>query len=541
MQEARSGKLGRIGFWAIALTVFMVAYNVGVLPAIMPAIARDFNTSIGNIQNTLVLFSLTTAAFAPSAENLCRFFGRTPIFLAGLVFYGLGIGLTALSPTMGILAVSFAVLTGLAATPLVSTPWTIIDLSYEGKSAEKATVVLIVASAAGGLTGGILGGFIAFHSSWRFSFLPSLVVLLGVWFLKRSLPRLVVYYKQPMDWVGGLLSFLGLGSILTAFSLAEEFGWWEPKRIFTIGAWVIPPFPLSIAPTLIAVGVILLGFFLFWQRRQARRDKVSLLRAGLLRKPGFVLATFTAMLHTLIVTGVQFNLFQYVPVALSLNPFRTSLAIMPYSATMIVVVVAVLRFLVLGDRYTPKFVIYSGIVLLGVGILLLYHSLDLQVTVIALIPGLMLMGIGSGLFLAYISKLAYAAVTEDQKPEGSGIYNPVQNLGSSLGRGILGTALIFFASSDIVDGILKTFGKTLDPIDRALLINELQEKLQTLSQQELSQAMANRLSPQAMAMLQPISLEAATSGMKTSLLMALMFAAVCFLLATTLPRNASRP
>jgi len=108
-------------FRVIGLTVWMVSYNVGLLPAIMPAIVHDFDSSVGSIQTVLVLFSLTTAAFAPTTENLCRYFGRTPVFLAGLVLYGIGISLTALSASIAILAVSFAVLTGLAATPLVST------------------------------------------------------------------------------------------------------------------------------------------------------------------------------------------------------------------------------------------------------------------------------------------------------------------------------------------------------------------------------------------------------------------------------------
>lgn len=539
INQVQSLQFDRKGFWAISLTVFMVAYNVGALPAIMPAIVLDFSSSIGYIQSILVLFSLTTASFAPTTENLCRFFGRTPVFLTGLVLYGIGIGLTALSPSIGVLAVSFSVLTGLAATPLVSTPWTIVDLVYEGKSEEQATVLLIVASALGGLAGGLLGGFLASQFSWRWAFLPSLVILLLVWFLKKSLPKLLVPYEQPIDWVGGLFSFLGLGSILIGISLSAEFGWWEPKRIFSIAGVVLPPFPLSIVPTLIAVGVILLGFFVFWQRRQANKGGASLLRAGLLRKAGFVLGMFTAMLHTLIATGVQFNLFQYVPIAMSLNPFQTALTIMPYNVIMIIVVI-VLKYLALGDRVPPKYIVHSGIVLLATGIFVLYRNLNLQITSRDLMPGLILMGIGSGLFLSYISRLTYSAASDHEKPEGSGIYNPAQNLGSSLGRTILGTSLIFFASKDIVDSTLEHLGQTLNPVERGLLIARLQEMIQTLSRQEIGVALRNQLPPSMAPLIQPISLEAATAGMKTSLLIALLFTGICFLLAMTLPKYPSR-
>ncbi len=91
MEQAQTIQLERQGFWVLSLTLFIVAYNVSVLPAIMPAIVRDFNSSIGSIQSILVLFSLIMASFAPTTENLCRFYGRTRVFFTGLTLYGIGI------------------------------------------------------------------------------------------------------------------------------------------------------------------------------------------------------------------------------------------------------------------------------------------------------------------------------------------------------------------------------------------------------------------------------------------------------------------
>jgi len=541
--------LRHFSFSAISLTVWVVAYNIGVLPAIMPEIVHDFESSIGSIQTVLVLFSLTTAAFAPTTENLCRYFGRTPVFLVGLLLYGIGISLTALSPSIAVLAISFAVLTGLAATPLVSTPWTIVDLLYKGKTGEQATVVLIVSSSLGSLMGSLLGGFLASQIGWRWAFVPSLLVLLLIWFRKRSLPNLTLYSQQPIDWVGGLLSFLGLGLILSGLSLAMEFGWWERKRPFSIAGVVLPPFPVSIVPPMIAVGVIVLGFFLFWQRRQAQKGEASILQAGLLRQPGFVLGTTAAMLHTLITTGVQFNLYQYVPLALSLDPYRTALTIIPYVATKTLVIVGSVKFLKLGsDRHgdtplqqlSPKAIVFTGLALLAIGMVMLYRSLTLDANSIALLPGLIVMGIGSAWFSLFVSRLTYAAAG-GSKAEGTGIYNPVQNLGSSLGRAILGTFLIFFASRDIVDGILQQMGQTVAPGDRVRLIATLQEMIQTLPRQEVITTVVNQLPPSVVPFAKQISLEATTSGMHTSLLLALALVGVCALLATTLPRYPSTP
>lgn len=539
MNQARTVQLKDKGLWAITLTLFMIAYNISAMLAIMPRIVLELNSSIGYIQSILVIFSLVTASFAPTTENLCRFYGRTRIFRIGLILYGIGIALTSLSPTIGMLAISFSLLTGLAATPLISTPWAIADLIYDNDSTEQATLALIVASILGGLSGALLGGYLASNFGWRWAFVPSLSILILVLRFRRSLPNLIIRTEQPIDWIGGLLSFLGLTSIFMGISLAGEFGWWEPKRIFAIGGMVLPPFALSIVPTLVAVGVIILGFFGLWQRRQSDRSGASLLRVGLLREREFVLGILTAMLHTLITSGVQFNLFQFVPVAMSLNPFRTALTIIPYNLTMAVVLVAIVKYLALGIRVAPRHLVSSGLVLLAVGIGVLYSSLHLQVTSLELLPGLIIMGVGSGLFLSYISALTFSAASMDDKPQCPGIYNPIQNLGNSLGRGILGTVLVFFASRDIVDGISEQLGKTLLPVQRSEIIATLQEMLQTFSREELRTIFADKLPSSVYPLVRSVSLDAATSGMRTSLVIALGFTGVCFLLTTMLPKYLS--
>ncbi|UBF30303.1 MFS transporter (plasmid) [Kovacikia minuta CCNUW1] len=209
MSPTRKSRFKQQSFWAITLTLYMVAYNVSVMPAIMPKIVLDLNSSVGYIQGILVIFSLVTASFAPTTENLCRFYGRTRVFQIGLILYGLGIGLTSLSPTIGALAISFSLLTGLAATPLISTPWALADMLYDDESTEQATLAMILASVLGGISGSLMGGYLASNFGWRWAFLPSLCVLLFVMRFRRSLPTQVFSVQQPIDWVGGLLSCSG--------------------------------------------------------------------------------------------------------------------------------------------------------------------------------------------------------------------------------------------------------------------------------------------------------------------------------------------
>jgi hypothetical protein len=366
-----------------------------------------------------------------------------------------------------------------------------------------------------------------------------LLVLLAVFLLARTLPKVPAQADQLIDWVGGLLSFAGFGLVLLGISLGGEFGWWEPRREFSIGGVILPPFAVSIVPTLIAVGVIAIGLFVFRQRRQANRRRVSLVRVGLLRKPLFVLATLVATLQTLVSTGVQFNLYQFLPVTVGLNPFRTALAVMPYPAAVAIVTVAAksLRF---GRLLAPKQIVFAGLALVGVGILMIYARIHLGVRAIDLLPGLIVMGSGSGLFLSTIGDLAYSATTPDEKPEGSAIFNPMQNLGSSLGRAILGTFLVLAASRDVVDGVADHLGKTVPSSERSRLIFTLQEMVQTLPRGDVIAKILGQLPAWMQPILYSIEREAAASGIRASLLVALGAIALCFLLAQTLPKFASQ-
>ncbi len=534
---APSITLDRKDFWALWLTLFLLAYNVSVIPPIMPLLVRQLDTSIGYIQGALVLFSLVTASFAPTSENLCRFYRRERVFLTGLILYGIGTIAMALSPSIGFWVVSFALWTGLAATPLVSAPWTIIDFAYDGKTEEKATLALILASVLGGLSGAILGGLIASHFGWRWAFAPSLFVFLLILILGRTLPSTAVPRKVPLDWVGGLISFLGFGSILLGLSLSGEYGWWTPKQTFSIVGVVIPPFALSIVPLLIAVGVICLGFFAVWERQQDRSNGLSLLRIGLLRNIVFVDGLLTATLHTLITSGVQFNLYQTLPILLPLNPFQTALAVLPYTLTMVVVIVVLLKYLSVDDQLPPKYIVYFGLALLTFGLSSLYFVITPTMTTLSILPSLMVMGMGSGLFLAYIGTLTYATVSRSDKPEGRGIYNPFQQLGNSLGRGILGTILVTSAAAGVVDRVVKKMEVSLSVTQRQDAISTLQEMIQTFSKEERRTAIAKILPDSVMEQLPAISRSAAAEGLQTALLIAIIVSIICFLLSTQLPKQ----
>ena len=517
----------------LCLTLFMVGFHVNVVPAIMPKMVRELNTTVGYIQGALVMLSLVMASFTPTSENLSSLYGRKKLFFAGLILYGVGIIVTFLSPNIAMLTVGYSLLTGLAATPLVSTPWALMAGIYEEKQKEYALAVLSIASVAGGLVGSLVGGLIASVSSWRWAFTPEIGMLTLIFLLLRKVSETPRVQDVSLDWISSFLSVFGLGSILLGVSLAGEYGWLKPRKVLKIAGVAIPPFAISIAPILIAVGVIFLGLLVFWERRQAIRGKTSPLRIGLLRRRLFVVGLLTASLHTLFTSGMQFNLFQFLPIVPQLDSLQTALAIIPYTLASLVVMLLTLD---LSQRIAAKYLIQGGLVLLSVGIWKLYGVISLSVTAEKLLPGLIIMGIGSGLVLGQIATLTFSAAKPEENAEASGIYNPCQDLGSSLGRGILGTLLIFQGSSSIVHTVLERVGLALSEPEKQEVIFELQEFVQTYNTQEMEDLFSH-LPADVQQSLDNIVSTAAVDAMQISLLAILATSFLCILVSLFLPKR----
>jgi len=526
--ERRNAAIG------LCLTLFMVSFHIGVVPAIMPPLVRALDSSVGYVQGALVLLSLVTASFAPTSENLSRRFGRHKIFRGGLVLFVVGTVLAALSPTMGIFVVSYALITGIAATPLVSVPWALMDSFYDDHAEKVAFLLLTLSMVLGGLIGSITGGLIAFEYSWRIAFLIELALIPFILFLIKIYPPEVPREATPIDWIGGFFSFSGLGFTLLGVSLAGEWGWWQSKKEASFLGLPLTPFGISIVPILIAAGLICLGLFIFWERQQAREGKASLLRAGLLQRRDFVKGLAIATVHSALITGLSFNLFQFIPPVLDLNPFRTALTVLPYNLAMVVVLIAMVRFI--NVEISPRRILQVGLIIEIIGLFSLINSIHSQMSRLDLLPALIVVGVGSGLFTSQIGALTYAATRRHEKPEATGIFNPFQKVGQALGRGILGTILISLASARIVDTVISELGTSVDSETRSFAIAYLQRAIQTFTQAEMQELFA-QLPDAVQPLLESIIDSAAVEAMRMTLIIILGLMILCFIATFKLPKR----
>jgi MFS family permease len=519
----------------LCLILFMLSYTVGVVQPIMPPLVKEFNSTVGFVQSALVMMSLVTASFIPTAENLSRRLGRRPLLAVALGLFALGIIVIVISPDIGIFTLGLAGLVGVAGAVLVSTPVALMDALYSDETEQKyGLVALAIAGVLGALVGSITGGVMAFDFSWRWAFAFELGLIPIIWLLVRRIAVPAPAQTLPIDWLGGLLSVAGFGFTLVGLSLASDLGWWQPKGDPQTLDFVLVPFGISIAPVLVATGLICLGILVFWERVRSRQGQPSLLRVGVFSRRIYTIGLAIGTLHTMATVGVQFNLFQFIPAVVGLNPIQTSIAVMPFTIAQLAVLLLLVK---RRPQFPPRYLLQSGLVVKSVGIAMLVAAIGAPVTSLEMLPALVVMGIGTGLFATYITSLTFADTHQDQKAEARGVYRPFQNLGASLGRGILGTVLVSLASHKIVDGILTELGQSVDPEVRRQAIRSLQVSIQTLRRSD-RRALFAQLPESIQPALEGILQTAAIQAMQSTLLVILGLCLLCLGLTFLLPKTA---
>ena len=111
---------------ALWLSVFVTAFNVMTVVALLPTIVRDLGTTIGTGQTALVLLALVTAVASSAEEYLSDVYGRRRVYRGGLVLFAIGLIVTFSGATSLALLLGLSVVTGLGAAVLVTAPFVAI-------------------------------------------------------------------------------------------------------------------------------------------------------------------------------------------------------------------------------------------------------------------------------------------------------------------------------------------------------------------------------------------------------------------------------
>jgi predicted MFS family arabinose efflux permease len=196
---------------------------------------------------------------------------------------------------------------------------------------------------------------------------------------------------------------------------------------------------------LLVLGAAFLVWFFLHIRARERDGKEPLLSTDLFRNRTSNLGLVTQNIQWLLLLGISFVVSVFLQTVRGYNAIQTGVI---FTAATVGILVSSLAAERLAGRRAQKTLILAGFVTTIAGIGLLIGLVTTSDSILAFLPGLLLIGLGLGVMLTPSVNVVQSSFPEEQQGEISGLSRSVSNLGSSLGTAIAGTILV----SDLAGG-----------------------------------------------------------------------------------------
>lgn len=286
----------------IASALFMENLDATVIATSLPAIALDLGVDPIILKLAFTSYLVSLAIFIPVSGWCADRFGARTVFRAAIgVFTLASIGCAMAGDLASLIAARFG--QGLGGAMMVPVGRLIILRVVEKRALVGAMAWLTVPALVAPLAGPPLGGFITTYYHWRWIFWLNVPIgIVGIVLASLLIPQIKADTTRPMDWLGFLLSGLGLSTLIFGFTL--------------IGRDVLPA---PGAEGLVAFGAILVGLYIW----HARRTPHPLVDLSLLRIPSFRIAIAGGSLFRVGIGAIPFLLPLMLQVGFGLSPFAS--------------------------------------------------------------------------------------------------------------------------------------------------------------------------------------------------------------------------
>lgn len=422
---------------AIAATASFVAFLDGTIVNVaLPAISDELGGGLTTQQWVVDAYLITLGALMLLAGSIADAFGRIFVMRVGLIGFGIASVAVAISPDPLILIIARAV-QGAAGAFLVPSSLALITSLISGPLRGRAIGAWTAFTTGAMIVGPLIGGLFVDHLSWRYAFfvnvLPVAVVLV---LLTRLNARDQRSPDHHIDWIGGALSTLGLGSAVFALIEQPRLGWLSPA------VWI----PL-------AAGVAMLTAFLLRQRVIAH----PILPLDLFSSRNFSAGNIATLFIYAALSLNGFVVAVYLQQGEGLSATLAGLAGMPVT---IVMVLLSSRMGSWAGRIGPRLFMTIGPVLMAIGSLLLLTVATPFNYWWQVLPSMVVLGLGLAVTVAPLTSAILGAIDESRSGIASAVNNAVSRVAGLLVIAVLaaivgGTLdLDGFHRAAIVTGIL---------------------------------------------------------------------------------------
>lgn len=424
---------------AMTLASSMILIDQTAVPLAIPSLILGLGGKISEAPWIMTANIIPLAALMVLGGRLGDLFGLRRVFIIGAVLFISSSALVGFAQD-AVWAIAARAAQGTGAALMMPNALAIVSTVYAGPERGRALGLLAGASAFFAACGPILGGVLT-SFDWRFVFLVNIpLAIITLLLTLRSVPPLPPdpEVSRKIDFAGAITFGIAMG--LGVFGLNQAAGegdWGQPEVLIALGLTVL---------TAIAFVII------------ERRSSNPLIEFRLFRHRNFLAANLSQILAGMVELGMGFLLPAYLLLVIGVDPLIAGLMLIPSTLPIILAGPLAGRAF---DRMGGRGPLVFGFLVLAASGAALGLAAP-QESFPALIPGLILQGIGLGVVLTVNDPTGLGAVSEREQGQGAGVINTTEQMGGALGIAVLSSVLLSIYIHKIERGLAE-LGDKLTP------------------------------------------------------------------------------
>lgn len=414
----------------LCIGIFMILLDGTIVNIAIPSILTAFKTGFSQVEWVMNAYLLTFAVLLITTGRLGDLYGRKAVFLAGLCVFTLASLACGLAPRIGWL-IAFRAVQGLGGALIMPNTLSIIANVFVAEERGKAMGFWGAVSGFSLALGPSLGGVLVEVASWRWIFfinvpVGAILLLVALRYVPESTDPTSV---KHMDYPGVAVLTASLFALTFALIEGQKYGW--------ASALILSLFAATVA-----------GFALFV--RIQRKQMQPLMDLSLFKNRTFSLTNGVALLLQFGMMGVFFLLPIFLQAILGYSAIKAGLVMTPLAA---IVIVASPTAGALSDRFGPKWLMVTGMLIAALGFYLTRRVMVTDGSWQSLIAPFLVSGFGIGIVVSPSTAAVMGSVMPARSGQASGVLSSMRQIGAVLGIAVMGAVLQNRAVTYITQGM----------------------------------------------------------------------------------------
>ncbi|HEY3504530.1 MAG TPA: DHA2 family efflux MFS transporter permease subunit [Actinocatenispora sp.] len=417
---------------AMCLGFFMILLDTTIITIAIPAISDGLDASLDDVLWIQSGYVLVYAVLLITAGRLGDMFGAKSLYLIGLVVFVVASAACGLARDPSQL-IAARVVQGVGGALLSPQSLAIITRIFPPERRGVAFGVWGAVAGVAAVAGPTLGGLLITYASWEWIFylnvpIGAVAFALSLW----TVPGRGEHRHHRFDILGTILVSVALFLITYGLIEGEKYHWGTVRGFVTI-------------PLIIGAGVVVLAAFLITQYFEKNEPLVPF---SILRDRNFSLMNVVSLAMSFAMLGMFLPLTIYLQSVLGLSAFDAGLTLAPMPLVSLFIAPVTGR---LADKIGGKYILFTGLVLFGLGMLYVLTAAHVDSTRWTFLPGLLIAGIGMGGIFAPMTTEAMRSIPPRLSGAASGVFNTTRQLGAVIGTAAVGALLQAQLSAKLTD------------------------------------------------------------------------------------------